>query len=510
MSSHSSVSVDHRSLWQADDCLPSFPRVTASMEADVCIVGAGIAGLSVGYALSKAGTSVILIDDGPIASGMSLVTTAHLSSVIDDRFVNIERWHGADGARLAAESHAAAIQCIEDTVRETHADCDFRRVDGYLFCAPDDGEDLLREELDAAQRAGVDCSFVQRTPLGSLSTGRCLAFPRQARVHAAKYFAALAAAIDQRGGRIFTHSHVDRIDSGKRAIVHIGEHSIHAEHVVVATNAPINDMFVLHTKQAPYMTYVIAGQVPAKDVADALFWDTANPYHYVRLQPSDDPARPWLIVGGEDHKSGQADDADQRHTRLEEWARECVPSLGPVELVWGGQCMETVDGLAFIGGNPRDSPNIYVATGDSGMGITHGVIAGMLLSDLVLGRENPWAALYDPTRKSLRAMGRFAKENLNVAAQYADWIAPSEVSDMGKIARGSGAVLRRGFSRVAVHRGDDGQVTELSATCPHLGCVVHWNTSEKTWDCPCHGSRFRASGEVINGPANVALKASQT
>jgi glycine/D-amino acid oxidase-like deaminating enzyme/nitrite reductase/ring-hydroxylating ferredoxin subunit len=510
MSSHSSVAVDHQSLWQADDCLPAFPRLATSVEADVCIVGAGIAGLSVAYALTKAGKNVVLVDDGPVASGMSLMTTAHLSNAIDDRFVNIERWHGADGARLAAESHAAAIQSIEDAVREIGADCDFRRVDGYLFCTPDDDDDALHQELDAARRAGVDCSFVNRAPLGSAPTGRSLVFPQQARIHAAKYYAALVAAIDHHGGKIFAKSHVDRIENGERATVHVGKQSIRAAHVVVATNSPVNDTFVLHTKQAPYMTYVIAGKVPKEDVADALYWDTAKAYHYVRLQPSDDPAHPWLIVGGEDHKSGQADDADERHQRLEVWARERIPTLGPIEFVWGGQCMETMDGLAFIGRNPLDEPNIYVATGDSGMGITHGAIAGMLLSDLILGRENPWERLYDPTRKSMRALGTFAKENLNVAAQYADWLAPAEVSSPDDIPSGSGAVLRRGLSRVAVYKSHEGKTTELSATCPHLGCVVHWNAAERTWDCPCHGSRFRAEGEVINGPANVNLEAPES
>jgi Rieske Fe-S protein len=169
--------------------------------------------------------------------------------------------------------------------------------------------------------------------------------------------------------------------------------------------------------------------------------------------------------------------------------------------------METVDGLAYIGRNPLDAPNVYIATGDSGMGLTHGVLAGLLLGDLILGRENPWQELYDPTRKSLRALGNFAKENLNVAVQYADWVAPAEVSSPEEIPVGSGAILRRGLSRIAVHRNSDGRITELSAKCPHLGCVVHWNAAETTWDCPCHGSRFRASGEVINGPANVDLTA---
>jgi Rieske Fe-S protein len=212
-----------------------------------------------------------------------------------------------------------------------------------------------------------------------------------------------------------------------------------------------------------------------------------------------------LIVGGEDHKSGQADDADERHARLLQWARERWPMIVDVAFTWGGQVMETVDGLAFIGSNPLDKENVYVVTGDSGMGMTHGTIAGMLLTDLILGRDNPWAQLYDPARKTLRAAGRFAAENLNVAAKYGEWLTPGEVGSVDDIPPGSGAVVRRGLSKVAVFRDEDGAVTELSAVCPHLKCIVHWNSAESTWDCPCHGSRFHADGEVINGPANTNL-----
>jgi Rieske Fe-S protein len=259
------------------------------------------------------------------------------------------------------------------------------------------------------------------------------------------------------------------------------------------------------------MTYVIGASVPKGAVTDALYWDTRQAYHYVRLQPMENDTNGYagndfLIVGGEDHKSGQADDTGLRHSRLEQWARVRVPEMGQVEFTWAGQCMETVDGLAFIGRNPLDADNVFIATGDSGMGITHGTIAGMLLSDLILGKQNPWAVLYDPSRKPIRAAAQFAKENLNVAAQYVDWLTPSEVESVREIRPGTGAVLRRGLSKVAVYRDDKGNCTEMSAVCPHLGCIVHWNAAEHSWDCPCHGSRFTERGKVINGPANVDLQ----
>jgi glycine/D-amino acid oxidase-like deaminating enzyme/nitrite reductase/ring-hydroxylating ferredoxin subunit len=493
------------SIWAATAKMPTCGRLTESLETDVCIVGAGIAGLTTGYLLTQAGKRVVILDDGPLAGGMTQVTTAHLSSAIDDRFVKIEWWHGERGSRLAAESHAAAIDRIESMVNELGVECDFVRLDGYLFLAPGDDEDLLDAELAAARRAGVAVEKVAQAPLTGYDAGPCLRFPRQARFHPCKYLAAVAEAIREDGGRLFTKSHVESIAGGASATVKAGPYKIRANSVVVATNSPINDMVAMHTKQAPYMTYVVGARVPRDAVTDALYWDTEKAYHYVRLQELDDAAEDLLIIGGEDHKSGQDDDAGERHARLEAWGRERFPMMGKIEYKWGGQCMETIDGLAFIGRNPWDDDNVFIVTGDSGMGMTHGTIAGMLLTDLILNRPNPWERLYDPARKTLRAATTFVKENLNVAAQYADWLTGGEVGSVEEIPRGGGAVVRRGLSKVAISRDADGKLTELSAVCPHLGCIVHWNEAETSWDCPCHGSRFQADGKVVNGPANVDL-----
>ena len=492
------------SIWAATAKMPTCGRLTESLEADVCIVGAGIAGLTTAYLLTKAGKGVVVLDDGPLAGGMTQVTTAHLSNVIDDRFVNIERWHGEQGARLAAESHAAAIDRIEElrttwgwiaTLRASMAICSWRRGTTRTCSTRSSRRPVA---------AGVDVELVPKAPLQGFDTGPCLRISAASAIPSVQVPGGLAEAIRQDGGRLFTKSHVDSIEGGDDAKVKVGPHKVSANAVVVATNSPINDMVAIHTKQAPYMTYVIGARVPRGSVTDALYWDTLKAYHYVRLQELDDADEDLLIVGGEDHKTGQADDSDERHARLEAWARERFPMIGKIEFTWGGQCMETIDGLAFIGRNPLDEDNVFIATGDSGMGITHGTIAGMLLTDLILKRPNPWEQLYDPSRKTLRRRHAFAKENLNVAAQYADWLTGrSELRRRDP--RGGGAVMRRGLSKVAVHRDDAGQTTEFSAVCPHLGCIVHWNDAESSWDCPCHGSRFHADGKVVNGPANVDL-----
>jgi nitrite reductase/ring-hydroxylating ferredoxin subunit len=300
---------------------------------------------------------------------------------------------------------------------------------------------------------------------------------------------------------------VDIEEHADGVTVKTGSGKVRADHVVVATNTPINDRVEIHTKQPGYMTYAIAAASPGS-VDRALYWDTGDPYHYVRSargRALDGAPADFVIVGGEDHRTGQADDTDARHARLEAWARERMPGLGAVEYAWSGQVMESIDGLAYIGRNPLDADNVFVATGDSGMGITHGTIAGTLLCDPILGRRNRFAALYEPSRKSLRAAGPYLRENLVTAAQYADWLAPADVESVAQIAPDSGAVLRRGMARVAVYRGARGALHERSAKCTHLGCVVAWNDSDKTWDCPCHGSRFDRFGKVIHGPANRNL-----
>ncbi len=507
-----SATAQNDSIWAATVQMPPAGQLSEDIEADVCVVGGGIAGLTTGYLLTQAGQRVVILEGGTLAGGMTQVTTAHLSDAIDDRISEIERWHGERGSFLAAESHTAAINRIEAIAGELRVDCDFVRLDGYLYLAPGDEKELLDRELAAARRAGLMAEMVPRAPL-AYNTGPAIRFSNQARFHPFKYLAAMAKAIVEAGGRIFTESHADHIEGGDQATVEVGPHTVRAGAVVVATNTPVNDLVAIHTKQAPYMSYAIGARVPKGSVTDALYWDTLKAYHYVRLQPLYEDSggdvshaqHDLLIVGGEDHKSGQADDTEARHARLESWARARFPMMGDVEFTWGGQCMETMDGLAFIGRNPLDADNVFIITGDSGMGMTHGTIGGMLVTDLILDRRNPWETLYDPSRMTIRAAGTFAKENLNVAGQYLDWVTPGEVDSVREIENGCGAVLRRGLSKVAVYRDDEGRAHEMSAVCPHLGCIVHWNAAESSWDCPCHGSRFTSQGQVTNGPANVDL-----
>ena len=495
-------------LW-ARTAVPAFDDVLpASLTTDVCVVGAGIAGISTAYVLQRAGKQVIVLDDGPVGGGETVRTTAHLSSALDDRYFHLETVHGGQGARLAADSHSAAIDWIEQIVADEHIDCDFRRLDGYLLLAPEQDAALLDRELAAAHRAGlVEVERLEDSPLASWSPGACLRFPRQAQFHPIAYLAGLTNAFVRAGGRLFTGAHVESVDGGQPARVHVrGGPTVTADVVVVATYTPIHPRVAIHTKQAAYRSYVIGVEVPRGSVPTGLYWDTLHPYHYVRLAngaSASDAATEILIVGGEDHTTGQTEDADadERWARLERWTREHFAMAGEVTFRWSGQIMEPADSLAFIGRLQHDDPSVYVATGDSGHGMTHATIAALLIADLVDGRENPWARLYDPARVSLRAAGEYARENLNTMAQYADWLHGSNVERVEDIPLGQGAVLRRGMKGIAVYRDFAGECHAVSAACPHLGGMVRWNSGEQTWDCPCHGSRFDAYGKVLNGPA---------
>ena len=493
------------SIWMGTAEMGMAQALTRAMTADICVVGAGIAGLTTAYLLASEGRSVLVLDDGRVGSGETSRTTAHLSNALDDRYHELSRLHGERGAQLAAKSHSTAIDTIEALVAKESIACQFERVDGYLFVPPGESTDVLDQELEATHHAGLTgVERVPRAPLEGFDTGPCLRFPRQAQFHPLQYVEALAAAIEKKGGRILTNTHAEECHDGSPVRVKTSHGPIvSASALVMATNTPVNDRFAIHTKQAAYRTYVIGVSVPTGSVTKALYWDTADPYHYVRLAAAGD--HDVLIVGGEDHKTGQADETDNRFNRLEAWTRARFPMSRAVAYRWSGQVMEPIDSLAFIGRNPGDT-NIYIVTGDSGNGMTHGTIAGMLLTDLIQGRQNEWAPLYDPARITLRAATEFMKENLNVAAQFRDYASGGDVTDAQQIKPGTGAIIRDGIKKLAVYRDSEGKSHTCSAVCPHLGCIVDWNHVESTWDCPCHGSRFNPSGTVLNGPANRGLE----
>ena len=475
--------------------------------ADVAIVGGGIAGVTSAYLLMKEGKDVVLLEDGALGSGETGRTTAHFTYALDDRYHVLEKKHGAEGARKAAESHRTAIERVARIVEEEKIQCNAARVDGYLFRHPTDANDALDKELEAAVRAGLPVERVGSAP-GPFDDGPALRFPQQLQLHPLRYLEGLAKLIQTGGGRIYTKSHVTEFDEGE---VKANGHRVKAKHVILATNTPVHTKLAIHPKQAAYRTYVVAGRIPKGSIPQALWWDTGDqttssafaPYHYVRTERADDGSD-ILIVGGEDHKTGQPrKDGPEPFQALTDWAGAYVPGFKP-EWQWSGQVFEPVDHLAFIGQDPT-SKSSFLVTGDSGNGMTHGTLGGLMAADLVMGRKGSWVDLYDPGRKALSGLGAMVKEGANFVSKYADYLKGDDVKGLDAIPAGSGAVLR-GVKPRAVFRDGEGELHACSAVCPHLGCIVEWNAVESSFDCPCHGSRFTARGKVVCGPANADLE----
>ncbi len=504
-----------RSVWMDTSPVHSLTPLTTSMDCDVCVVGAGIAGMATAYTLANAGQRVIVIDGGPVGGGETSRTTAHLANAMDDRFYRLEEMHGANGARHAAESHGAAITRIEEIARRESIECGFTRVDGYLFLA--DGADAteLEREHAAATRAGMTVDLLERASVNGFETGPCLRFANQARFHPLRFLDGLGKAITRDGGHIFTGTRVTSVTGGKRVTVKTRDgHVITAGAAVIATNSPASH-YLTPMKMLAYRTYAVAIEITGDGPTDALYWDTGDPYHYVRRfgGPADRTGTgdgDVLIVGGGDQDTGSRDQDASVFAQLEAWARARFDGLGDLRSRWSGQVLEPADALAFIGEDPGHE-NVYICTGDSGQGMTHGVLASLLIRDLINGKSNPWEHLYSPTRMTAGGTKEYMHEVLKAGRSFLDYLLPAEVSDSAEIRPGQGAIVRKGLHMVAAYRDEADVLHERSAACTHLGCIVRFNAIETSWDCPCHGSRFDVDGRVLSGPAVVDLpEAEQT
>ena len=492
------------SFWVEDVGLETRPPLGSDAECDLIVIGSGIAGMSTAYEAARFGWRVIVIDRAETIGGvMTPRTTAHLATELDDYYHYLIKARSEEEARTYHESQVAAVNRIEAICRDEGIDADFARLDGYLVPAEPGHMADLEKEYDACRSIGVDVEWADQAPLPMFEGARALRFPDQGRFHPLKYIRGLIRAVEGRGGRIHGSTvYVDhREEDGGVVIETEAGPRIRAKAALFATNSPVNDKFAIHTKQVPDRTYVIAGAVPKGSVPDALLWDTLEAYHYVRLQPLGE-AEDLIIVGGEDHRSGEANDMDERFAHLEQWTRERFPSFTEARFRWSGQVMEPVDYMPYSGRNPGNR-NIYVHTGDSGQGMTNGVAGALNIAALLFEQKAHFAELFDPTRKPVAgtSLADFVTGRAEDVKNLSEYVRGGDVDSVDEIAPGEGAIVRRGLSKIAAYRAEDGTLIERSAVCTHIGCIVHWNSLEKCWDCPCHGSQFEPDGTVINGPA---------
>ena len=499
------VQLDTTPYWTESASVPRFPQLDGNLKVDVVVIGGGITGLTAAYFLAAEGRTVAVLERGRLGEVDTGHTTAHLTMVTDAPITDLASRFGRDHARAAWDAGLAAISAIDSIVRTEEIACGFAWVPAYLHPPPEFGDTDLKalvEQADLAGELGFDASYLDIVPLFRRPGIR---FENQARFHPRKYLAGLARAITDKGGRIFEHTDAGEFSDNPRHVKANGA-SVTFDRVVLATHNPlvgranVSSAALLQTKLALYTSYAITARVPKDIVADALWWDTADPYNYLRVEPHRDDD--LVIFGGEDHKTGQAENTNACFGRLERSLLQVIP-VAKVTHRWSGQVIETSDGLPYIG---ETADRQFAATGFSGNGMTFGTLAGIMATDYVLGRKNPWTDLFNPHRKTLRAAWNYLVENKDYPYyMFRGRFAGAAEQQLRSIPRGRGKVIEYKGQQVAAYRDESGTVVLRSAICTHMGCLVDWNDAERTWDCPCHGSRFEPDGSVIAGPGEQPL-----
>jgi len=493
------------SYWSAPSAL-KYPPVSKSGHFDVLVVGAGITGLTTALLLKQAGKRVCVLERDRIASGETSHTSAHVTYVTDMWLTDLAKRFGEKNAALVWRGGDEAINLIEKISRSHEIHCGFQRVPNFLYSSPlkdKDEVDALREQQVLATELGFPAEFIGDGPIASRPAVR---YPNQAVFHPVRYVSGLARAVHGNGCVVHEASAVGTFDEGPRSVT-VNDHVISCDDFVIATHVPLTGLrnvmgaMLFQTKLYPYSTYVLHATLPSASIAPGLYNDTGDPYYYLRVHLEDGVRH--AVFGGEDHKTGQAGDTDECFLRLEAHMRSFFPDA-QVSHRWSGQVIESADGLPYVG-NVTDHQQI--ATGYAGNGLTFGTLAAMMMSSSLLGRDTEWDDLFHPDRrKLLSGLASVVSENIDYPLYLvADRLRPHDTS-VAVVKRGEGRILSHNGERIAAHRKQDGTLLTVSAVCTHLGCLVRWNQSEETWDCPCHGSRFLPDGSVLGGPAEAPLE----
>ena len=501
------LDMETKSYWNDSSARPHFGRINANHQVDVVVVGAGITGVTAAYLLKNAGHTVALVDRGQGGGFDTLNTTAHLTCVTDMRLHELVSHFGKAAAGTVWEGGRQAIDHICANIQRESLECDFTWVPGYLHA--DDRADAseieqLEKDANLANELGFSAVFEKRVPLINRPG---VEFPHQAKFDPGKYISGLLRTIPGKGSYVFTQTEVTKVESDPLS-VQCDNYRIQGGYVILATHTPLMGKTgslpaaLFQTKLFLYTTYALGARLPTNGMPEASFWDTAHPYHYLRIDHHEDCG--YAIFGGEDHKTGQVEHSAEPYHRLEERLGKLLPQA-QVDHRWSGQVIETPDGLPYIG---ETADRQFVATGFSGNGMTFGTLGALMAVDSVAKRTNPWQTLFDVHRKPFHGGTlTYLKENSDYPYHMLrDWLAGSGKGDVNSIGLKQGKVLSINGRRVAAYRNEAGQLSLCSPVCTHLKCIVAWNEAERTWDCPCHGSRFAPTGEVLAGPAEQPLE----
>jgi glycine/D-amino acid oxidase-like deaminating enzyme/nitrite reductase/ring-hydroxylating ferredoxin subunit len=487
-----------RPVWLDEAPADSYPRLHGDHGVDVAVIGAGITGLTLALLLQREGRHVAVLDRGPVARAGTAHTSGHLTAVPDISFSKLIAHFGESGASTAVRAGMEALETMESLCRATGADAGFLRVPAFRWSARARDQEELQHEAELAARLGLRASLVDSTPL-PFPVAAAIRFEDQALFQPVSYAAALARAFTAAGGALYTDTPVERVEAGEPCRVHAGGHVVHAADVVHATQTPVGRMVGVQARLTPVTSYVLVARL-ASPAPAGLFWDTDEPYHYLRpLHGGSDR----IVAGGSDHKTGQAG-SDEAFARLEAWL-DAHFGVTLVERRWSFGLFEPADGLPYIGavgGGPE-----WVMAGFAGVGLAYGTAAALLIRDEILGNQNPAAELLAASRvKPLASAAEVVKENASNAWRLVrDRLAHADAGDLAHVAPGEGRLVDVEGHKAAVHRDEAGRLHVLSPTCTHLGCIVHWNAAASTWDCPCHGGRYLPDGRVLYGPPTEAL-----
>ena len=486
------------SFWLDSTAKTSFPQMQ-NVTVDVAIVGAGITGITAAYLLKKAGKTVALVEAQQIAASASGHTTAKVTSLHQLIYADLIDRHGEDKARLYGESNQAAVEFVASTVEQEGIDCDFKRNETYSFAESKDNLDKIQKEYDAAVKLGLPAQFVTQTTLPFEIAG-ALKFTNQGEFHVRKYLLHLVNTIPGDGSYVFEDSRVQTVEEATPCKVFANDTTLQATDVLLTTHIPIVDTGLFFAKTYPQRSYIIGAKINEEKAPQGMYIGVGENYHSIRTTPAEDGGL-LLLVGGGGHKTGAKTSTEESYEELDRYLHSHF-GIDKVDYRWSSQDYKSFDRLPYIGKLTPVNDHIYVSTGYSLWGMSTGTMAGMLLSDLIQGKSNPWADLYDSLRATPFVTQESIKNNLDVGMHWVgDRLKGIQNWSTDDVEPGEGKIITIGGEKVGVYKDEAGNVTAVNATCPHLACIVKWNSAEKSWDCPCHGGRFTCDGKVIQGPA---------
>lgn len=490
-----------QSIWNSFSGSTDFPALENDINVDVAIIGGGITGITTAQLLSEAGLKVAVLESRKVGGGTTSHSTGNLYFTIDQVLASLKSKYDTEVVQKVAASRSEAVELIAKNVNRFQIDCDFKRVPWYFFSSNEENSNKIEKEYETALDAGIK---MEMAPEGEIPVKsiKAVKVGNQAQFNPMRYVQGLAKAVENENCRIFENTRVTKIEEDdKKVTLQTTGGTVTANFALHATHTPKGIRLAFHTVLGPYREYGVAAKLNTKMYPEGIFWGYYNKGEKFSFRTYSRNGENYLMAIGQAHKVGQAEDNQQKIENLSAFLKEHF-EVGEITHRWGGQHYRPADLLPYIG-KKSDNSRIYLATGFSTDGLTYGTLSAILIRDSITGKESSYTEIYNASRFTpLKSAKEFLKENVDVAGELIKGLTIGEdEEEILKLKNGSGKIIKKDGAKVAVSKTDSGELKIHSAICTHLGCVVNWNNAEKTWDCPCHGSRFDQEGNVLEGPA---------